>query len=980
MRILNLLVPVSLLASSIVPSVQAIFADEAFEIDYQHQLLGLPLPHTTFFHRPRREDKASLLYSLSERGVVGAVNPGSGAIVWRQLLEQTQTVEPGRRLQGYLRAAEGGTTVVSALGGSVHAWDALTGREAWSRSFEGVAKDLEIYETPGEEVHKDVLVLSELSGGGVLRRLSGATGRVVWEHELLGADVPFQVSTDIRHIFVVSLHGARGGYNLKVTTLDPLTGNKLEDHLLQSKVDVHKEEDVLFVGANVASPIIAWTDAALKTLKVNILGTTQVFSFNMNNSGDDIEKVVIHAPHILQAQPHFLVHCQTSTAHWADVYHTNIKAATVEQTYHLPKLPGPGAFSTSSQDANVYFTRHTEDEVILVASTSHGVLGRWPMAHEKSSSVAHGVSEAVSRPGNTYAVRSAVVTSDDDWEMIRNGASAWTRPEGLAGAIAAAWADIPEAEDLVKTLEAEAHSSPLAAYIHRVNRHLNDLQYLPAYLQRLPQVLLSSILPKDKTKSDSDPVVRDNFGFHKLAVVATERGRVYVLDTGSQGKILSSVQAVNLPAGQQWDVRGMIVNNTEGTVTIMDRDGVEVTLKTMGGSVVSAKTPEKPVTVQSTAVVESSSGRWLLAVDADGNPVSTEKHLPPNNVVVVPGAALEVKGLAFGENNGKSVHFDAWTFRPGAGQRITHLTSRPRHDPVASIGKVQPDRTVLYKYLNPNMVLITAVHDVDSAVFFYLLDSVSGEILYSTSHESVDLTQPITSLLSENWLVYSLWSDVGKNDATQFPKGYQLVVFDLYESPLTNDRGPLGSASNFSSLQPSNNPGEEPVLPHVISQAFIIPEAISSMAVTQTKQGITSRQLLCTLPASNAIVGITRNVLDPRRPVGRDPTPGEMEEGLMKYNPVIEFDPKMMLTHKREVMGVKRVITSPSLLESTSLVLAYGLDVFGTRVAPSFAFDVLGKDFNRVGLVLTVVALFVGVTAVAPMVSYSHCITRALCI
>jgi hypothetical protein len=278
------------------------------------------------------------------------------------------------------------------------------------------------------------------------------------------------------------------------------------------------------------------------------------------------------------------------------------------------------------------------------------------------------------------------------------------------------------------------------------------------------------------------------------------------------------------------------------------------------------------------------------------------------------------------------------------------------------------------------MVLITAVHDVDSAVFFYLLDSVSGEILYSTSHESVDLTQPITSLLSENWLVYSLWSDVGKNDATQFPKGYQLVVFDLYESPLTNDRGPLGSASNFSSLQPSNNPGEEPVLPHVISQAFIIPEAISSMAVTQTKQGITSRQLLCTLPASNAIVGITRNVLDPRRPVGRDPTPGEMEEGLMKYNPVIEFDPKMMLTHKREVMGVKRVITSPSLLESTSLVLAYGLDVFGTRVAPSFAFDVLGKDFNRVGLVLTVVALFVGVTAVAPMVSYSHCITRALCI
>ena len=95
--------------------------------------------------------------------------------------------------------------------------------------------------------------------------------------------------------------------------------------------------------------------------------------------------------------------------------------------------------------------------------------------------------------------------------------------------------------------------------------------------------------------------------------------------------------------------------------------------------------------------------------------------------------------------------------------------------------------------------------------------------------------------------------------------------------------------------------------------------------------------------------------------MGRDPTPGDMEEGLIKYNPVLEFDPKMIITHKREVMGIKNVITSPALLESTSLVFAYGVDVFGTRLTPSLAFDILGKDFNRLALVVTVTALTIGV-------------------
>ena len=877
-------------------------------------------------------------------------------------------------VQGFLRAAEGEGIVVSAVEGRVNAWDAMTGREVWNNEFEGLAKDLEVMEMAGDEAHKDMLVLFEQAGKGVLRRLNGANGNVVWGYALEGADVPFQVSTNVKNIFVVSLHGAPGGYNLKVTSLDPVTGKKHDDYTLTSKSDVHGPEDVLFVGANMAAPIIAWTDKSLKVLNVNILGTKQIRNLNLASAGEDVNKVIIHAPHFVKSQPHFLVHSQSPTSHWAEVYHIDIVASTIAEAYHLPKLPGKGAFSTSSSDANVYFTRHTQDEVIIVASISHGVLGRWPLKTEEDAGyVVHGVSEVVSKSANSYAVRSAVVTSMENWDMIRNGVPAWRRVEGLTGAVAAAWAEIPEAEDLAKTLEAEAHSSPLSAYIHRVNRHLNDLQYLPGWLQNLPTRFLSSILPSDGAKAQDSPLIRDGFGFRKLVIVATERAQVYALDTGNQGKVVWSQKAFdNIPAGKKWDVKEIFVNNTMGIVTIGSADGKAIAFKTATGAITVTELPNSDTPVQSIAVVDSPFGKQLVSIGVGGIPIHYSKEMAPKDSIVVRGASGEVKGLTFDIKESKIVYNEAWTFQPAAGQRIVSVTARPAHDPVASIGRVLSDRTVLYKYLNPNIILVTTISEGVSTASFYLLDSASGEVLYSTTHDSVDTTQPITSLLTENWFVYSLWGDVDA-ESTSLPaaKGYQLVVSELFESSLSNDRGPLGASANFSSLKPSDTPSDDPALPYVMTQTFIIPEAISHMTVTQTRQGITTRQLLCTLTSSNSIVAIPRNLLDPRRPVGRDPTPGDMEEGLIKYNAFLDFDPKMIITHKREVMGIKDVIASPALLESTSLVFAYGVDVFGTRLTPSLAFDILGKDFNRLALVATVTALTIGVGFLAPMVSDS---------
>jgi hypothetical protein len=233
--------------------------------------------------------------------------------------------------------------------------------------------------------------------------------------------------------------------------------------------------------------------------------------------------------------------------------------------------------------------------------------------------------------------------------------------------------------------------------------------------------------------------------------------------------------------------------------------------------------------------------------------------------------------------------------------------------------------------------------------------------------------------MAENWYACTFFGQYTLEDGTKRSiRGNQIVITDLYESSSPNDRGPLGDAETFSPLKPVDSPAG-PALPWVESQAYVLSQPLDSLSVTQTRQGIANRQVLAYLPEAHSIAGLSRQVLDARRPVGRDSTPAEKEaEGLIQYTPNIEIDPRSIISHQRNVLGVKNILAAPVIVESTSLVVAYGVDVFGTRVAPSGMFDILGDGFNKSTLILTVVSLLGGVLFLSPMVSipFRICIHR----
>lgn len=88
-----------------------------------------------------------------------------------------------------------------------------------------------------------------------------------------------------------------------------------------------------------------------------------------------------------------------------------------------------------------------------------------------------------------------------------------------------------------------------------------------------------------------------------------------------------------------------------------------------------------------------------------------------------------------------------------------------------------------------------------------------------------------------------------------------------------------------------------------------------------------------------------------------------MEEYLVPYAPLLVLDPKWTVSHRLRIAGVRGILASPTMLESTSQIFAYGLDLFGSSVSPSGRFDVLSQDFNVAQLVATTLALL-GATAI----------------
>ncbi|KAL8873347.1 MAG: hypothetical protein Q9174_001167 [Haloplaca sp. 1 TL-2023] len=936
-----------LLSGCFLRSVEAVYADEAYDVDFHHLLLGRPKPRNTFFYRPSVASKASLLYTLSEQSVLGAIKPKDGSVIWRQQLNNGN---------GLLRASDGDNALLTAVNGSIQAWDAAEGRQLWRQTLDEDIRALEVAKEPGGG--RSVYALSQRGEAkSVIRKISGQSGDVLWEH---GDDNLLQAS------------------KIKVNTLNSTNGALTTSVTLNADKDAADASSIFLTGSATAYPLLVWSDRTRRDLRFNVPGSSRVLTPRLvSQRGKDIDKIQIHTSARIGNVVPLLVHCQSDELHWAEVYQLDVTSDVLMKMYDLPSLAGPLTYSAAVHGQTAFFIRTTDHDVTLFSSTSDQIQGQWPLQivnHDRSANglaIACAISEVNARGPSTFAVRSAIFLYSGDWKMVHNGEQPWFRPESLTGVVAATWAQLDFSHNLAEDLATESHTAIGSAYLHRIRRHAKLLQMLPRRVQSSSHWVFDSFLGRENPTQESNRIGH-KFGFHKLIVGATKSGRIFALDVGDHGKILWNIEGSAVEPGQTWHIASIKI---DGHVAgIRDLQGGLTRVDVTTGSIIEHGSERVEQSLRTTIEIPDQAGSKLpINVNADGTlGMPSQSRIPPDTIVVTRDEKMGVRGWTLSDSRSSL----AWTFVPQPNAGIVSLASRPAVDPIASIGKALGDRNVLYKFLSPNILVIGTVTTDTSLATFYVLDSVSGLILHTSIHPKVDINHPISCVVSENWFAYSLFAQhpnaQADSDAESQPtSGHQLVVSELFESSLPNDRGVLGSIENSSRLRPDTTNGGSPIhRPYVVSQTYLVPAAISFMTVTSTLQGITPRSLLCVVPSLNAIFSIPRALVDPRRPVGRDATSSEAEEGLFRHNAVLEYNPRWALNHMREVMGIQKVIPSPSLLESTSLVFAFGtLDMFGTRVTPIGGFDLLGKGFNKLQLLGTVAALAIGTGLLAPMVS-----------
>lgn len=213
---------------------------------------------------------------------------------------------------------------------------------------------------------------------------------------------------------------------------------------------------------------------------------------------------------------------------------------------------------------------------------------------------------------------------------------------------------------------------------------------------------------------------------------------------------------------------------------------------------------------------------------------------------------------------------------------------------------------------------------------------------------------PVNIVHSENWLTYSFYNEKVRRT--------EVTSIELYEGKTQ------ANSTVWSSLG-------APPLPLVERQTYIFPANIAVMKETITEKGITNKHVLCEFRKTLFIffyskfaqisVGITSGhilemswqLLDPRRP-STNPERAR-EEGLIPYIPELPIQQDAIVNYNQTIERLKGIHTAPSGLESTCLMIGYGLDLFVTRVAPSKTFDLLKEDFDYFLISAVLTALIV---------------------
>lgn len=840
------------------------------------------------------------LYVITEENVVASLSAKNGQINWRQVTNE--------RNEKIMKYQEGILTISSD--GIVRVWDYGTGLLKW---------DLGI--TPQDDngfkfIDAAVVEIS-YSEGVRIAVLSSTTLYVIQSRpgakqiiKSVNLKVELQentrlyVSSQSKQIFLISLHE---NSHLSLSVFDVKTLNMDHEDAIHSWLD-----DIDNIALLENSKLVYAAKDTSSLYVVDLAAGKEIVSEPLSNFdiADTVKIISLYGTKVNDGsdpgQDFFLTLDDNRLIHFN--YNDEENAFQVIATISTPSSSKILLKSVGSE--RYHFVASQEENTLKIRSfnTKSGKEDvKLAIYYRLPAHVGHIENVFINfylKRSDPIGYRALVTTSDDSLLMISQPTRmAWSRDESLSNVVAVEMMDLP-LSDIEANIELEFEESEkrsiLQMFFIRISAQIGQLK---SFAKKITKDIKEGTLLERKTK---DPLIRDEsltrdpFSLHKMLVVVTRIGKLFGIDSLS-GEIIWSLnaaattkqnlklyiqrttahfpnppQAILLSTSQEDDTFSLLVFNPI-TGDIIEHD---VKSNTKGGVVQAMLLP----------FADSHHLRALLMLDHENNihlmPDSEEMRnkLDSGEHSLYLYSADKNSGNLQGyrQINHKKVQ-KTWLVKIPGDQVITTVQGKVPFEKIDSMGRPLADRSVIYKYLNPNLVAMitqSKESDLDQAVNLYLIDVVSGHLVHTARHKKS--SGPVNIVHTENWLIYTFWNT--KNRRTE------ICSIELYEGKtLHND-------TVFSSFH--TRPNE----PLVIQQSYIIAASINAMGVSRTERGLTSRQIIFGLKRGS-LLGLPRRFFDPRRPLHAEQS--HREEGLIPYGPEIPLSYEFFLSYNKTIQGMK---------------------------------------------------------------------------
>ncbi|OMJ87407.1 hypothetical protein SteCoe_10915 [Stentor coeruleus] len=500
----------------------------------------------------------------------------------------------------------------------------------------------------------------------------------------------------------------------------------------------------------------------------------------------------------------------------------------------------------------------------------------------------------------------------EDYSILcfRNTSIRWIREEGLGHTSSLYFLELP-------SKEMHAHNQ----YFAYIKDHNTWSDVLTNFLLRIESQI-------NHRSIELEALEKDSFAFKKLIIAV------------SKSEYIFAIQSLNSQIFWRLKVKNLIkvVQLSHEEAILIENDGKKTKL-TYLDIIEGKKIKEQSYDIETVDVLQigNEEDSAVYLVDKDFKLLPVVKHSGPELFFYV----IDSKnGLIEGLKHNNGINSKVWAMKLGSGEKIlTYITNKAGkiHQPAIATGTSR----LIYKYADENLFAVASQKGQE--LFVYVINAISGHIIYRLHQDQV--SGSIHLAFHEQKLYIHYWN-------IKYER-YEIISAEFFKSNVDDSASDVlqGYYSGGFSTDYSSKFTPEVT---VFTQTYVFPYGVKDMKFTTTLQGITKPSLVMILE-SNQIYLLDSAFLSPRRKLEDNHDEGLFDDPTLPiYKPNIPWSSVNIANYFIELEGITKLATTETWLESTSVVIAYDLDMFLIRVMPEKSFDVLSEDFSKSAIVLTI--------------------------